>query len=292
MSASVSRERSIRTLKRLRDEVYSGYAASPNSLLQHAMMLVEGESFSETESQSSWTDYGVADRGMTIYPIKGLMGRGRYQCYFGHADTALIARFGNQAKGLFVAALEVLGSEGREYERPPFCVDGWVYLCYCLAWDFRERVDYEVRNESEFSRACFGTKGPFVDRGTFTSWSKRGEEYAEGVFFGNLSADVRACSVSAVDAILSLAPEPAAAEKPRRRSDQAMDARNKWIYEQAQDGIPHKNILADLQRKRQFITIQRVGQIVKEYARRNGLPLEHAPRGRLPVQEPGWPEKG
>jgi hypothetical protein len=225
------------------------------------MMIVAGEGLSESERLCSWTDYGVVRRGQTIYPIEGQMGPGRSQCYFGHADKGLIVRFEDQAKRLFPAAIEILGPQGLEYRLLPFGMGGWVYLCYCIAWDYPDRMDYEVEFEAEtdFERAgfgigrprvepglftlmCSGTKGPFVDRRAFTSWSESAEHYAEGSFFGRLSKDVRSCSASAVDAILSLGPKSEAARKPRRRSDPKMEPRNKWIYEQCFRGEPHKEV--------------------------------------------------
>jgi hypothetical protein len=279
-------------LKSLRDEIRSAYTSSPSSLLGHAMMIVAGEGLSEAESRSSWTDYGVVKRGQTIYPIAGMMGRGRSQCYFGHADAGLIARFEDQATALFSATLEVLGPKCHDYEPFPPGVGGWVFLCYCMAWDYHDRVGYEVEfealNDYEraslgtqgrfvepglFTQACFGTKGPFAERGAFRPWSESTGEY-EGVFFGRLSNDIRSCTVNAIDAILDLSAASEAATKPRRRPDPTLEPRDKWIYEQRRSGVQYKKIQAGV--KKEFgrpVSQARLGQIAKGYADRHKFPL-------------------
>jgi hypothetical protein len=300
-------ERAVRTLKSLRDEVGSGHAASHSTLLCHAMMIVAGEDVSEAERRSAWTDFGVVKRDQTIYPIEGVMGRGRFQCYFGHADTGLISRFENQARRLYSAALEVLGPKSFDYYPLPFGLGGWVYLCYCMAWDHHDRVDYEVEFEAVtdyerasfgtkgqfvepglFSLACYGTRSPFVDRGTFTSWPKSAAEYADGVFFGRLSLDVRHCSVSAVDAILDLSAASGTATKPRRRSDPENEARDQWVYEQRRDGAPFKTIKARMEKEFGYsLTEARLGAIAWEYAVRHNLPPVESSCGRRRVRGAG-----
>jgi hypothetical protein len=269
------------------------------------MMIVAGESLSEPERQSSWTDYGVVRRGQTIYPIEGPMGLGRFQCYFGHADTGLIIRFENQASRLFSAALELLGPQGLEYQPLPFGLGGWVYLCYCMAWDHPDLVDYKVEFEAmnDFERAalgtkrsvvhpglftqvCFGTKGPFVDRHAFTFWSENAAEYAEGVFFGKLSEDVRSCSVSAIDAILSLVADQEKAREPRRRPNPALEPRNKWIYEQYCAGVSLKLIVQGIKQQDKSwdkVCEQYIRPIAVQYAKDHNLPSPPRRQDRQPV---------
>jgi hypothetical protein len=271
------------------NEISNGFAAAQSSLLCHALLVVSGEDLPEPEVRSAWKDYGVVDRTLNVYPIEGLMGRGRYQCYFGHADPALIARFQNQARGLYATAREILASLSVDFGQPPFGMDGWLHLCYCMAWEFGHEVKYQVESDSNFTQGCFGSRGPFVDRETFSSWSEHSPEYAEGVYFGRLSFDVRSCSGSAIDAILRMVNESETrAEEPRRR-DPATEARDKWIYEEARKGVPLKNITIELRKRQDLgddLTSQRVGQIVQEYASRHHLPRIDPARGRRPKAEP------
>jgi hypothetical protein len=277
-------------LKSLRDEVGSGHAASPGTLLCHAMRIDPGDRPPEPEGQAAWAESGVVRPGLTVYPIPRRGGRGLDQCYFGHADAGTIARFEDQAKGLFYTALEALQHVGPGYGRPPFGVDGWVYLCYCMAWDYPDRVEYKILDDSVGVSAPYAPRGPFLDRGAFTSWWRGSAAFGEGTFFARLSRDVRSCSVSAVGAILSLAAEPEAAAEPRRRSDPELEARNQWIYDRCRDGTPRKQVVAELAKRQDLggaVSIQRVGQILKEHAARHDLPPVQAHCGRRPGRGAG-----
>ncbi len=283
VSSNLARKRSERVLQGLRDEIFSGYTSGPNSLLRHAMRLVSGEVRSELESLTSWTDYAFVKPGQTVYPIRKCVGSQVDQCYYGHADEAAIARFENQSERLFIVAMESLGSQGDKYRQPLPGVAAWVSLCYCLAWDHPYPVDYKIWDDGAFRSACHRLRDSVVALDA----PVHADKPIEVSCFATLSGDVRSCSFSAVNAILSLSAERDGTSGIRRRQDPAIEDRNRWVYEQARDGTPHKNIQAELNRRDDPVTIQRIGQIVREYAARNDLPLVEATRGRRPVRRPG-----
>ena len=123
---------------------------------------------------------------------------------------------------------------------------------------------------------------PFANREAFEAWEVSKLDLLPGFYFATPSADIRSCTVSAIDAILRLAPaESAKREKPAPIRDKSSEDRDRWIYEKCLEGMPHGNIVLKLKANKEgwqhISTPQGIRDRAIKYAKRHGLP-EPPPR--------------
>jgi hypothetical protein len=231
----MSNEKAVRTLRSLRDEISRDYSASTRSILHHAMMLSIGEpphDPPEPWKGHSWPGFTRNNFRLspiiTDYTSRNAYWRRTQICFFGRIGRTTLKRFSDQAVALIPYAVEVVSAVGRDFRPLPYALDGRIYFCYCMAWEYDNMVTYKIKNYELFANHVTIRISSFFSMNTFEQWQRREVEVADGLFFAMLSRDVRSCTVSAIDALLSIADESVAERaKSTRRKDLSNEERNK-----------------------------------------------------------------
>ncbi len=240
-------------LRRLRDEVYDCYCASPASEIRHAMLLRVGSPLPDEKAEKWWNGIGAFIRAsggpigpvrqesirLDLYGDNPTVGSPRlYEIpshrYLGRiSDPGELHRWRGQAERIAYPALLCLRDKGIQYGSLHPTEITWVTLCYFLAWDQPWFVTYwpESRGWLESNDpTVLGLSGGFIrDRIRFAEWESRKTDLPDGTYFVSLSTDVRAATVSAIDLILDMPIEGPTRQLATRgaRAKQAIPSREK-----------------------------------------------------------------
>ena len=179
-------------------------------------------------------------------------------------------------------AIAHLTSQDIDYGPIPDGLQGLSCLLFFIARDDRFQVNYNIDNFNYLNGIVIREPSPFANREAFEAWEVSKLDLLPGFHFATPSADIRSCTVSAIDAILRLAPAESAKRKtPAPVRDKSSEDRDRWIYEKCLEGMPHGNIVLKLKANKEgwqhISTPQGIRDRAIKYAKRHGLP-EPPPR--------------
>jgi hypothetical protein len=234
-------------LERLGDEIREWWRSSPSVELRHASLIAIGKRYESLSSLEAWDNPKskwafVPPQKRSSPPIElGTFRRSANHkeidyCFYGNLTTVEWGRFKDWARQATTAASYVLGKYMARIGPIPADHNGWMRLCFRMAWEFPERVDFLIESgihieppflpewivESPDGRKYLQTRHRDAD--PFASWQaleayERGELTLQvGRHSAFLSRDIRVCSANAIDALLALGdpPERPAWDKERR----------------------------------------------------------------------------
>lgn len=204
MDRSAARDR----LRSLRDEVYGCYTSSPSTEIRHAMLIIIGKSLSSKELDERWERFTKSNflppplsRGSFRRDVKW---KHVENCLFGEIGDREFSRFKSTALEILPTTVDYLAEHGFDYSPIPHGFIGLLYLLYCMAWDHPSRVAYSVKYYNYFDELVTDENSPFERRESFEAWEMGRLDPRQGLYFSSLSKDIRSCTASAVDAMLSL----------------------------------------------------------------------------------------